>query len=543
MITVLFTILVMTVFATAAVDVVNHQQKRVRHDQDFQSADQSALAAVDDYVARLQADPNYFVNGNTDATNPAFTGYEALPGGSSSGTFKYAVDTSQAYTTGLIKITATGRVNGVDRTVTAQLRKSDFLDYMYFTKYETLDPTAYQNAVALPNGTNCAVHYYDSRNSKCSLISFGSFDKLKGPVHSQDEVWFSGNPTFQNEFSTEWNDSAKKYWSCLSGYSCSPSFASNYPPTYSVVPFPNTNLTLAQYADPRQGGQGCIFQGPTNIVLKWGGTMAVTSPETPSTFNTGACGTHNWATATTVNVPTNQVVYVEAPESGSYSCTTPTGFPYPISGDTNTATGPAALKPSCAHGDVFVQGWLQGKLTIGAANNVYVTGNVRYQGTNTDQTISDNVPSSSSSSPYSKDTAGNDVLGLSANSFIEVLHSLTGCSARNSSGNQAGECSSPGNNSDLTNIQVDAALVASNDSFIVQDYDSGSALGVLTVNGGIIQAFRGPVATSSDGSTVSSGYAKDYNYDSRLRALTPPHLASLASSAWNVAEFGEGQAN
>jgi hypothetical protein len=531
----------MTVFATAAVDVVNHQQKRVRHDQDFQSADQSALSAIDDYVARLQADPNYFVNGNVDATNPAFTGYETLPGGASSGTFKYAVDTSQAYTTGLIKITGTGRVNGVDRTVTALLRKSDFLDYMYFTKYETLDPTAYQNAVALPNGTACNVHYYDSRSSKCSLISFGSFDSLKGPVHSQDEVWFSGNPTFQNEFSTEWNDPAHQYWSCIAGDSCSPSFASSYPPAYSVVGFPNTNLTLAQYADPRQGGLGCIFQGPTNIVLNWGGTMTVTSPETPSTFNTGACGSGTW-TNKTVSVPTNQVVYVEAPESGSYSCTTPSGFPFPASTDTNTATGPSALKPSCSHGDVFVQGWLQGKLTIGAANNVYVTGNIRYQGSNTDNKITDNVPTSSTQTPPSADTATNDVLGLSANSFIEVLHPLSGCSTRNTSGSKAGECSSPGSTS-TSNLEIDAALVASNDSFIVQDYDSGNPIGVLTLDGGIIQAFRGPVATSGDGGqTISSGYAKNYNYDFRLRALTPPHLATLASSTWNVAEFGEGQA-
>lgn len=537
MLTVIFAILIMTVFATAAAALVSSRIGASRHEQDYQGADQAALAGIDDYVARLQADPNYFVSGDEDPSNPAFSGFTAIPGGASAGSFQYSVDTSQAYTTGIIKITATGRANGVDRTVTAELRKSDFLDYMYFTKYETLDPQAYQSAVALPSGTNCAVHRYDGRSSACSTISFGSFDVLQGPVHSQDTVVFNGSPTFKNEFSTEWQDPTGQYYQCLTGASCSPTFAQ--PPHYSVIPFPNTNTTLEQYADPTQGGQGCLFQGPTSITLNWAGTMTVLSPETPSSFNTGACGTANWGTSggVTVNVPSGQVVYAESP-TGNYNCTTPTGFPYPASGDTNTATGPSALKPSCSHGDVFVKGWLKGKLTIGAANNIYVTGDIRYRGTNTDSTIGDNVPSSSSTAPSSQDTAGSDVLGLSANNFVEVLHSLQGCSSRSSN---SGQCSNASNNgTPITNLQIDAAVVASNDSFLVQDYDSGPALGVLTIDGGLIEAFRGPVATSSSGTTVVTGYSKDYNYDPRLRALTPPHLADLASSAWNAVTYGEG---
>jgi hypothetical protein len=537
MITVIFAILIMTIFATLAAALVSNRQAASRHEQDYQGADQAALAGVDDYIARLQANPNYFVQGNVDVSNAAFSGFAPIPGGSSLGSFKYTVDTSQAYTTGIIKITSTGRAHGVDRTVTAQLRKADFLDYMYFTKYETLDPQAYQSAVALPNGTNCAVHAYDGRSSVCQTISFGGFDTLQGPVHSQDRVMFNGSPKFESEFSTEWQDPAHRYYQCLSGATCNPSFAQD--PEYSVIPFPNTNTTLQQYADPSQGGQGCLFQGPTSITLNWDGSMTVLSPETPSSFDTGACGKAAWGTpgGVTIPVPSGQVVYVESP-TGSYSCTTPPGFPYPASGDTNTATGPSALKPSCSHGDVFVKGWLTGKLTIGAANNIYVTGNIRYRGTNTDSNIARNVPSSSSSSPASADTSASDVLGLSANNFVEVLHSLTGCSSRSSS---SGQCSrADDNGTPMTNLQIDAAIVASNDSFLVQDYDSGPALGVLTIDGGMIQAFRGPVATSTNGGSVVTGYAKDYNYDPRLRALSPPHLADLASSAWNAVTFGEG---
>ena len=50
-------------------------------------------------------------------------------------------------------------------------------------------------------------------------------------------------------------------------------------------------------------------------------------------------------------------------------------------------------------------------------------------------------------------------------------------------------------------------------SFIAQNYDEGAQLGMITVNGGIAQTWRGRVGTSG-----ATGYLKSYGYDSGLPA-------------------------
>jgi hypothetical protein len=62
--------------------------------------------------------------------------------------------------------------------------------------------------------------------------------------------------------------------------------------------------------------------------------------------------------------------------------------------------------------------------------------------------------------------------------------------------------------------------------FIVDNYDCGSPLGALTVNGAIAQKFRGTVGTHS-GPVVATGYVKDYTYDNRLTVREPPFLFDI----------------
>jgi hypothetical protein len=81
----------------------------------------------------------------------------------------------------------------------------------------------------------------------------------------------------------------------------------------------------------------------------------------------------------------------------------------------------------------------------------------------------------------------------------------------------------------LPNVQIDAAILAIDHSFIVDHYDCGAQLGTLTVNGAIAQKFRGAVGT-----TNGHGYLKDYNYDDRLRYQEPPHFFDPVQSAWHV---------
>ena len=74
-------------------------------------------------------------------------------------------------------------------------------------------------------------------------------------------------------------------------------------------------------------------------------------------------------------------------------------------------------------------------------------------------------------------------------------------------------------------------------SFIVDNYDCGLS-GTLTVNGAIVQRFRGPVGTVSGG-TIATGYLKDYWYDDRLRYRSPPYFLNPLKSKWEVIQTQE----
>ena len=65
----------------------------------------------------------------------------------------------------------------------------------------------------------------------------------------------------------------------------------------------------------------------------------------------------------------------------------------------------------------------------------------------------------------------------------------------------------------MTSVRVDAAILALNHSFIVDNWYCGANLGTLTVNGAIAQKFRGPVGTG--GASSGSGYIKDYDVQRR----------------------------
>jgi hypothetical protein len=153
-------------------------------------------------------------------------------------------------------------------------------------------------------------------------------------------------------------------------------------------------------------------------------------------------------------------------------------------------------------GNVRVSGTYSKDITIGADNDIIVMDDFKSSNTTT-------------------------VLGgLIANNFVRVYHpvsySWSGCS--NSGG--------PGS------IQIDAAILALNHSFIVDNWFCGSPLGTLTINGAVTQKFRGPVGTFSGGS-VASGYSKNYNYNDTLRYREPPYFVNPTDSPWRIIRQNE----
>ena len=133
-------------------------------------------------------------------------------------------------------------------------------------------------------------------------------------------------------------------------------------------------------------------------------------------------------------------------------------------------------------------------LTIAAANDVIIDGNLT--------------------------RASNDLLlGLIANNFVRVYH----------------PCSSGNNGTGtISNIDIDAAILALNHSFIVDNWACGNSLGNLNVDGAIAQNFRGPVGTSG-----GTGYIKNYIYNRRLKYREPPYFLDPQLASWRVSRQTE----
>ncbi len=135
-------------------------------------------------------------------------------------------------------------------------------------------------------------------------------------------------------------------------------------------------------------------------------------------------------------------------------------------------------------GEITVQGDVNGNVTLHSEDEIQIMGDIEYK-----------------TSPL-VDSTSTDLLGLVSEGNVLVdryAHTVNGTQ-------------------DLT---VHASIVAINTSFSVENYYSGGARGTLNMLGGLIQQNRGPVGTFS-GSTIVSGYSKNYQYDNRLKASIPP---------------------
>jgi len=218
-------------------------------------------------------------------------------------------------------------------------------------------------------------------------------------------------------------------------------------------------------------------------------------------------------------------------------------------------------------------GGVQGQLTIATDNNVVVTGNIEY----TDCGGGFNF-AAPQSGPCQYNSGGtNDALGLIANNYVEVNHPVenntgnngndcrtsggmspvTTCTAANANSTPEPNCTtgasgvvgtpaaalctpggtsggSPGSNN---NLVIDAAILALVHSFTVNnegeidsgggDWGLGPLLGTLTIYGSLDQDWRGAV-----GIIGTSGYTKDYDWDSRLQLVTPPYYLNPGVATW-----------
>ena len=263
----------------------------------------------------------------------------------------------------------------------------------------------------------------------------------------------------------------------------------------SLTQAPNVNGYAAYQAT-------CTFTAPSTT----GATFsAIYSGDSNYGKSTGKVGTTKLGTPTKTYGPDSQVA-----AGGCSGC---------YYGETATPD---------TEGDAFVHGNLSGQLTIGTANNLIIDGNVTYNDCTWTTGYGSTTAGTASESycGYNKNGT-NDALGLIANNYAEVNHPV------DHSGNPLGHCTTPGPLCDPSdssgNLTIDAAVLALNQSFVVNNYTQGSQEGHLIVYGSIQQYARGPV-----GLIGASGYTKHYTWDPLLDYVSPPSYLVPSMPSWQL---------
>ncbi len=466
-----------------------------QHDLEGKRAYYAASAGVNAYLYQLNQHPDYWKTCSNDTQAKT-----AVPGSTTGEQYAYQPVYNQGYssancsgseisamiesTTGTLRMEFMGYSGTpqVSRGIVASFRKSSPLDFLWYTVYEALDSS-------ISGYSGCNVFYRNGRSSLCN-INWVSGDVINGPMYTQDQYLIWGSPTFgrnQNDRIESAAPGSSPAAICAGNNCGSANIKGTAVPNAGTIPIPSDNSQLLTDA----ANHGQVYSGTTTIALN-GTTATVTT--CPSTSSSAPCNA-----PVTVNFPQGTIIYVQNASGCTPSTYSPFGAGYPTNSSGNYY--------GCS-GDVYVSGSYTAPLTIAAANNVIIDGNL------------------TTSEDGSGTPNGNATLGLVANEFIRVMHGVT---ARNS--NSFGDCGSATDIPSQTfkNLKIDAAILGLQHSFIVDNFDCGNQLGNLIVNGAIAQYFRGAVGT-----TAGTGYLKNYTYDSRLAVLLPPYLFDIASSGWHI---------
>lgn len=353
MVAVMGVLLVATLFAVSAYAVATGDIKPSRTDQDDKAAYSAAEAGISYYAYHLTQDPDYWrkcvpqpKTGDPapPVTQPWSSGATPVWANVPGSTAQYTVELlpAKGYTTcvagndlsmidpptGTFRIRATGRSNGRDRSVIATFRRTKFLDFLYFTDYETFDPLTYTTPSTYQD---CAAYY--PRPGHCTDIQFATGDVIDGPLHSNDQILTCG-ATFGHS-KADPIELVRSFRKVSSG--CSPQWTGTVIDPAPSMTMPTTNAALQSTAAPAYR-----FTGKTTIVLQ-GDSMQVTTGGSTSSMS----------------LPPNGVVYVQ-----NTSCTV---------AYTRQQDYPSAAN-TC--GDLWLSGTANRSLTFAADNDIVLNGNL-----------------------------------------------------------------------------------------------------------------------------------------------------------------------
>jgi Tfp pilus assembly protein PilX len=596
--------LVLAMLALTALAFSVQSQRFARYTQDYSGGMAAAQSGIEDYISRLNRDDGY---GNAlDCTNLALQGpmpaasntcgwttttepgwLPVVPGETDvdAAHFHYSVDATRSRSEGTIIVTSTGRVNGEYRTVEAAVGKGGSTDYVYYTDFESADPSNVQaytpSGATDPDcgsaGYDSALYWYEGRRySGCKEITFISGDHLYGAVFSNDAVLSNGG-NFHDGFSSAnpgcstVTGTTSTWRNCLrqDGKNSTANFYGIRPQLSEPLYLDDTSAAFATYP-------GCHYYGSTRVIFNANGTMTVwnkksNNGDTAPTaipapgLPTPTCGTLDAldsASGATVPVPDPMVVYVDdAPAAvprrqcdsgeigGPSGRTLPLGtYDRAVNGTTGTSqpgynydTNMFETTKTCASGNLYLEGTLNGRVTVASAQSIIATGDVVLAGGRN----------------------GDDMLGLVATNSVEVFHPqlasyvwvkrnaqcgtsgstsyrycIDGTSAEVSGWPKRYVDPTTGGYNPSAGIQIAGSIQTLQHSFLVQKYNLGPQKGTLNVFGSIAQRWRGIVG-QTDSWGNQHGYNKLYEYDSRLVTSAPPYFPRWVNSQWSLRYSGE----
>jgi len=304
----------------------------------------------------------------------------------------------------------------------------------------TVDGVSRQIHVVLRHETFAQYMYFASHMDD---IWFITGDSLDGRVHANGHIRISGSPWFGMKVTSTasnfiiWQDSQ-------------PIFEGGYELGVPEIPLPISNDLVSELSgeaqtDGHYAGALSGSKSKYHVVLGRGGTMGYLSYRTYERHGWWGYQWSDW-----VDVPignTNGVFWFDEP--------------------------------------VYMEGVLDGELTIGSSEDIYIIDDVTYE----------------DSSPGEGPNPGaDDILGIISAENVIVANT-------------------PANQND---VEIHAHMMALHHSFTVEDYNHGSPRGKLTIYGGFAHTNQAPVGQFHHGGGIVHGYYKDYHYDPNLITNSPP---------------------
>jgi Tfp pilus assembly protein PilX len=411
--------------------------------------------------------------------------------------------------TGTFRIEATGYAGGKERTLVATFRNTNFVSFVWYTKYETADPSIY-GAKEEPNYIVCG-QFYGVRPSKCSGFNnyFITGESVNGPMHTEDHAGICGSPILGRSPSDliEFGQSYNKDEGYSNETGCAeaskPVFEGTHVPVAEVRPIepPPGDEELKHVVEAAY-----TFKEKTEIVLE-GSEMTII--EHVGSHPTAKEEEENpekkkEVKRTNVPFPPNGVIYIEG------GC----GIHYSPFGPSPTYT----QDTTC--GNVYVHGYYTSSLTIASENDIVINGNITTE-------TNEGVPTS------------NAMLGLIANNFVRIYHPLTG--TREASYTKCGSASNDLTATketpltDLNSPTIYAAILAVKHAVIVDNFDCGKpTIGPLKIYGAVAGLFSNGMTGTFSGTSAVSGYPYDLEYDDRLQDEEPPHFLNPIEASWTI---------